>query len=80
MAVKSPCKSVSDDHYAEMVEHVTMTMYRRPQIPSALPLLNRIASPGARRLAAASRCPILTTSATSDAAKLIGKLHSTPQR
>jgi RHS repeat-associated protein len=74
--VKSPCSNVSNNDYALMVESVAMKMY--PRLPGAMPTLNRISSPGEKKLSSAkqgTKCPGLQVSADKDAAILIGNMQ-----
>jgi RHS repeat-associated protein len=80
MDTKSPCPSaISEDSYAFMVESLAMAAYRG--LPAAKPDLNRIASPGDKKLkniVALAKCPkvaaMVSKNAATDAATLITKL------
>jgi RHS repeat-associated protein len=79
--VKSPCSNVSTDDYALMVESEAMRLYAL--LPGSKPTLNRIASPGEKKLETASqgvKCPGLQVSAASDAMALIGKMKASTGR
>jgi RHS repeat-associated protein len=84
MDTKSPCSGVPEAEYAEMVEHLAMAAYAA--LPNAKQTLNRIASPGAKRIdlpnakaiTNLAKCPGLRTVAIKDAAALIAKLNLKP--
>lgn len=80
MDTHSPCSSVNEAEYAEMIEHRAIELYKI--LPNAKPLLNSNNSPGKNRLdttkkkgkAYAKKCPGVDLAARRDAAILIQRL------
>jgi RHS repeat-associated protein len=75
MDTKSPCATISEEDYAFMVEHTVMVSYGL--MTGAKPSLNKIDSPGLKKLAAALKaatCPKVQASLAKDSAALIAAM------